>query len=104
MEVSSHALDQRRTAGLDFRVGVFTNLTGDHLDYHKTMEEYLRAKRWLFEALGPDATAVLNQDDPTGRQLASLPHGRRCCGTGSAARPTSTRGSTGSTPAGRGSS
>jgi UDP-N-acetylmuramoyl-L-alanyl-D-glutamate--2,6-diaminopimelate ligase len=71
MEVSSHALHQCRTAGIDFRVGVFTNLTGDHLDYHKTMAEYLRAKRALFEGLGKDATAVLNQDDPAGRQLAS---------------------------------
>ena len=71
MEVSSHALDQHRTAGLDFRVGVFTNLTGDHLDYHKTMEEYLRAKRSLFEQLRERAAAVLNQDDPAGRQLAS---------------------------------
>jgi UDP-N-acetylmuramoyl-L-alanyl-D-glutamate--2,6-diaminopimelate ligase len=71
MEVSSHALDQRRTAGLNFRVGVFTNFTGDHLDYHKTMEEYLRAKRSLFEQLDDRAAAVLNQDDPVGRQLAS---------------------------------
>ena len=70
MEVSSHALDQRRTAGVEFRVGVFTNFTGDHLDYHKTMEEYLRAKRSLFEGLSERATAVLNQDDATGRQMA----------------------------------
>ncbi len=71
MEVSSHALDQRRTAGIPFRVGVFTNFTGDHLDYHKTMAEYLRAKRSLLEALDARATAVLNQDDATVRQLAS---------------------------------
>ena len=63
MEVSSHALDQRRTAGLDFRVAVFTNLSGDHLDYHKTMDRYLAAKRLLFEGLSPDATAVVNRDD-----------------------------------------
>jgi UDP-N-acetylmuramoyl-L-alanyl-D-glutamate--2,6-diaminopimelate ligase len=71
MEVSSHALHQRRTTGVSFRVGVFTNLTGDHLDYHKTMEDYLLAKRLLFENLDPGATAVLNRDDPAGAPLAS---------------------------------
>lgn len=64
MEVSSHALDQRRTCGLEFRVAAFTNLSGDHLDYHGTMDEYFRAKRRLFESLGPDAHAVINRDDP----------------------------------------
>jgi UDP-N-acetylmuramoyl-L-alanyl-D-glutamate--2,6-diaminopimelate ligase len=71
MEVSSHALHQRRTAGVSFRVGVFTNLTGDHLDYHQTMKDYLLAKQLLFEGLDDRAAAVLNQDDPTGRRLAS---------------------------------
>jgi UDP-N-acetylmuramoyl-L-alanyl-D-glutamate--2,6-diaminopimelate ligase len=71
MEVSSHALHQRRTAGVSFRVGVFTNLTGDHLDYHRTMDDYLLAKQLLFEGLDGRAVAVLNQDDPTGRRLAS---------------------------------
>ena len=63
MEVSSHALDQQRTAGIDFKVGAFTNLSGDHLDYHKTMEEYLAAKTKLFSNLASDAFAVLNCDD-----------------------------------------
>jgi UDP-N-acetylmuramoyl-L-alanyl-D-glutamate--2,6-diaminopimelate ligase len=63
LETSSHALDQRRTAGLGFRVGVFTNLTGDHLDYHKTMEDYAAAKARLFEALPADGVAVVNKDD-----------------------------------------
>ncbi|GJM26671.1 MAG: UDP-N-acetylmuramoyl-L-alanyl-D-glutamate--2,6-diaminopimelate ligase [Phycisphaerae bacterium] len=64
MEVSSHALDQRRCGGLRFDVGVFTNLTQDHLDYHGDMKEYARAKRRLFDALAADAFAVINADDP----------------------------------------
>ena len=70
MEVSSHALDQHRAAGIDFQVGIFTNLSGDHLDYHKTMEAYLAAKARLFEPLGSAATAVLNRDDPAGEKIA----------------------------------
>jgi UDP-N-acetylmuramoyl-L-alanyl-D-glutamate--2,6-diaminopimelate ligase len=71
MEVSSHALVQQRTFGILFDVAVFTNLTRDHLDYHKTMEEYFAAKRMLFarnEAGWPRA-AVLNADDEGGVQL-----------------------------------
>ena len=64
MEASSHALAQRRTAGLAFDVGVFTNLTQDHLDYHHTMEEYRDAKGLLFRQC---RQAVLNLDDPAGR-------------------------------------
>ena len=67
MEASSHALVQRRTAGLTFAAGVFTNLTQDHLDYHKTMEEYRRAKGLLFDQ---SETAVLNLDDEAGRWYA----------------------------------
>ena len=73
MEVSSHGLDQKRTWGIDFDVGVFTNLTQDHLDYHKTMEAYFAAKTLLFRALGQadkPATACINLDDPWGQQLA----------------------------------
>jgi len=73
MEVSSHALVQKRTAGLDFDVAVFTNLTRDHLDYHKTMEEYFQAKTLLFASLGKgtkQATAVINVDDPWGNRLS----------------------------------
>jgi len=76
MEVSSHALDQQRTAGLDFRVGVFTNLTGDHLDYHKTMDRYRSAKLRMFENLRPDAAAVLNRDDPSGDAFAATARSR----------------------------
>ncbi len=73
MEVSSHALAQKRVAGLDFRVAVFTNLSRDHLDYHQTMEAYFEAKMLLFAGLGGGekvATAVLNADDPWGRRVA----------------------------------
>jgi len=71
MEASSHALDQRRIAGVEFGVAVFTNLSGDHLDYHGTMDDYRAAKRRLFEELAPGATAVINRDDPAGEDMAS---------------------------------
>src|SRR5262249_20069873 len=64
MEVSSHALHQRRAGALEFDVAVFTNLTGDHLDYHKTMDEYAAAKALLFESLPPEGAAIVNTDDP----------------------------------------
>jgi UDP-N-acetylmuramoyl-L-alanyl-D-glutamate--2,6-diaminopimelate ligase len=64
LEVSSHALALARVEGLAFRVGVFTNLTQDHLDFHGTMDAYFAAKAKLFAALDPSATAVLNADDP----------------------------------------
>lgn len=67
MEVSSHALDQHRLAGCHFEVGVFTNLTQDHLDYHGTMENYYMAKKKLFDICD---TAVINLDDEYGRRLA----------------------------------
>lgn len=70
MEVSSHALDQRRTAGVRFRCGVFTNLTRDHLDYHGSLEAYGDAKARLFEDLDADAAAVLNAHDPFSADLA----------------------------------
>src|SRR5579872_4118483 len=65
MEVSSHALAQERTYGIPFDVAVFTNLTRDHLDYHKSMEEYFSAKKILFTGDGadPPRVAVLNADD-----------------------------------------
>ena len=69
LEVSSHALHQERVAGIDFKVGIFTNLTGDHLDYHHTMENYAAAKALLFENLGAAATAVINSDDPWGQRM-----------------------------------
>jgi UDP-N-acetylmuramoyl-L-alanyl-D-glutamate--2,6-diaminopimelate ligase len=63
MEVSSHALDQDRIAGVGFDVAVFTNLSGDHLDYHHTMESYLAAKAKLFSQLRSGGLAVVNRDD-----------------------------------------
>ncbi len=74
MEVSSHALAQERVYGIPFDVAVFTNLTRDHLDYHKTMEEYFASKRVLFEGCGTDAprAAVINTDDEYGVQLAEF--------------------------------
>jgi UDP-N-acetylmuramoyl-L-alanyl-D-glutamate--2,6-diaminopimelate ligase len=68
MEVSSHALSQHRVDGVHFAVGVFTNLSQDHLNYHGTMEEYFAAKAGLFEP-GRAETAVINADDPYGRRL-----------------------------------
>ncbi len=69
MEVSSHALALGRTAACVFSVGAFTNLTQDHLDFHRTMEEYFQAKRSLFAGLGPDNHAVVNLDDPYAREI-----------------------------------
>ena len=63
METSSHALDQMRVRDVQFDVGVFTNLTGDHLDYHRDVATYREAKAGLFRQLSPEATAVLNMDD-----------------------------------------
>jgi UDP-N-acetylmuramoyl-L-alanyl-D-glutamate--2,6-diaminopimelate ligase len=76
MEVSSHALVQGRVDLIQFRVAVFTNLTGDHLDYHKTMDEYFRAKSLLFRNLSRDAVAVINADDPYGQKLLDLTEAR----------------------------
>ncbi len=64
MEVSSHALDQRRVERTRFAGAVFTNLTGDHLDYHRTMEGYAEAKARLFAGLAPGAVAAVNAEDP----------------------------------------
>ena len=64
MEVSSHALDQGRASALRFGVAAFTNLTGDHLDYHGTLERYAEAKALLFAGLDADAVALVNADDP----------------------------------------
>jgi UDP-N-acetylmuramoyl-L-alanyl-D-glutamate--2,6-diaminopimelate ligase len=70
IEASSHALDQNRVAAINFKAAAFTNLTGDHLDYHKTTENYLAAKSKLFELLSPDSTAVLNKQSPYSKQIA----------------------------------
>jgi UDP-N-acetylmuramoyl-L-alanyl-D-glutamate--2,6-diaminopimelate ligase len=66
MECSSHAIAQKRIGGLKFAGGLFTNLTRDHLDYHKTVENYRDAKKAFFDALGKDAFAITNADDKNG--------------------------------------
>ena len=66
MEVSSHSVVQHRIGGLKFRGGIFTNLTRDHLDYHKTFENYRDAKKAFFDGLGKDAFVVTNADDKNG--------------------------------------
>jgi UDP-N-acetylmuramoyl-L-alanyl-D-glutamate--2,6-diaminopimelate ligase len=74
LEASSHALTMERLWGCHFRAAVFTNLTREHMDYHKTFEDYFAAKRRLFEGLGAGApdTAVVNVDDAYGKQLGGL--------------------------------
>ncbi len=69
MEVSSIGVEQERVSGLRFQVGIFSNLTHDHLDYHKTFAEYLRCKKCFFDRLSPDATALINIDDKHGRVM-----------------------------------
>jgi UDP-N-acetylmuramoyl-L-alanyl-D-glutamate--2,6-diaminopimelate ligase len=66
MECSSHAIAQKRIGGLKFAGGLFTNLTRDHLDYHKTVENYRNAKKAFFDGLGKDAFAITNADDKNG--------------------------------------
>ncbi len=76
MEISSHALDQRRIEGLELQAAILTNLGSDHLDYHKTREAYGAAKRRIFDALRPDGLALVNGDDDFGRLAAdTLPRG-----------------------------
>lgn len=66
MEVSSHAVEQKRIEGLDFSGAIFTNITHDHLDYHKTFDNYIRAKKAFFDGLGKEAFALVNVDDRRG--------------------------------------
>ncbi|MEQ8581272.1 MAG: UDP-N-acetylmuramoyl-L-alanyl-D-glutamate--2,6-diaminopimelate ligase [Marinoscillum sp.] len=66
MEVSSHALVQHRTSGLQFAGGIFTNISHDHLDYHETFEAYIKAKKMLFDKLPKEAFALVNADDKRG--------------------------------------
>jgi UDP-N-acetylmuramoyl-L-alanyl-D-glutamate--2,6-diaminopimelate ligase len=66
MEVSSHSIVQKRIAGLEFAGGVFTNITHDHLDYHKTFDEYIKAKKAFFDQLPSNAFALVNKDDANG--------------------------------------
>jgi len=72
MEVSSHALDQGRVEGINFHSAIFTNLTQDHLDYHKTLDNYFKAKAKLFKGLNATSFAVINNDDKYSRTLKGL--------------------------------
>ncbi len=76
MEVSSHALEQQRVAGLAYSAAVFTNLSGDHLDYHGSMEVYEAAKRRLFNELPAGSVAIINADDPVGPRMGEAARGR----------------------------
>ena len=69
MEVSSHALDQNRTAGLTFKVGVFTNISRDHLDYHESFDQYISCKKKLFDGLPQEGYAIINYDDKHGETM-----------------------------------
>lgn len=78
IEASSHALSQKRLAGISFTAAAFTNLTGDHLDYHRTLDEYLAAKTLLFTCLPPHGLAILNAQSDASHAIAEkLSHSRR---------------------------
>lgn len=72
MEISSHALEQDRVDGIDFRCGLFTNLTSDHMDYHLNRENYFLAKARLLTGLSSSANAVINNDDPVSERLRAM--------------------------------
>lgn len=72
MEVSSHSLDQKRVSGVHFEGAIFTNLTGDHLDYHLNLENYFSAKAKLFEGLSKSAYAIINLDDKYSERLIKM--------------------------------
>ena len=78
MEVSSHAVHQHRIAGLKFAGGIFTNLTRDHLDYHKTVDAYLKAKKMFFDALPAGAFALTNVDDKVGEVMLQNTSAKKC--------------------------
>ncbi len=79
MEVSSHSCDQKRIGGLDFDGAIFTNLTRDHMDYHKTFENYLHAKKSFFDNLKKEAFALTNLDDRNGEVMLQNTRARRRC-------------------------
>lgn len=78
MEVSSHAIHQKRIAGLNYDVAGFTNISHDHLDYHKTFKEYIYAKKMFFDGLCSDAVAIVNIDDPNGMVMVQNTRARIC--------------------------
>ncbi len=76
LEVSSHALDQHRTDGIEWAAGVFTNITPEHLDYHVTFENYFRTKLSLFQKLSLNAIAIINREDPVWENVRSAARGQ----------------------------
>ena len=78
MEVSSHAIHQSRVSGLTFRGGIFSNITHDHLDYHKTFDEYIRVKKQFFDELPETAFALVNLDDRHGRVMLQNTKAKQC--------------------------
>ncbi len=78
MEVSSHSIDQKRISGLKFAGGIFTNLTRDHLDYHKTVDNYLRAKKKFFDDMPKDAFCLTNLDDKNGMVMVQNTRAKVC--------------------------
>jgi len=77
METSSHAIHQQRIAGLHYAGGLFSNITHDHLDYHKTFDEYIRVKKSFFDALPTDAFAISNADDKRGGVMLQNTHAKK---------------------------
>lgn len=77
METSSHAIHQHRITGLKFAGGLFSNITHDHLDYHKTFDEYIRVKKLFFDLLPSDAFAISNADDKRGQVMLQNTHARK---------------------------
>lgn len=78
MEVSSHAIHQQRIAGIIFVGGIFTNITHDHLDYHKTFDEYIRVKKMFFDNLSDEAFALTNADDKRGMVMLQNTKAEKC--------------------------
>jgi UDP-N-acetylmuramoyl-L-alanyl-D-glutamate--2,6-diaminopimelate ligase len=77
METSSHAIHQHRIAGLQYAGGIFSNITHDHLDYHKTFDEYIRVKKLFFDSLSSAAFAISNADDKRGAVMLQNTHAKR---------------------------
>ena len=88
MEVSSHACVQRRIEGITFAGGIFTNLTRDHMDFHKTVDNYIAAKKMFFDMLPDGAFALVNADDKVGEVMLSSTATRLRCSSRAASMPT----------------
>ena len=77
LEISSQGLDMRRVDTLDFDVAIFTNLSAEHMDYHKDLEDYFLAKKRLFDILKPEGSMILNVDDPYGKRLYDMDYSQK---------------------------